>query len=267
MIQRASTGWRSLIIYYYTQPEMADQETVIVTGAASGIGEAAARRLALDGYRLALLDLQHERLAELAAELSAGGAGAFPATVDVRDEGSVAAAIAAAGESGRIVGLVTCAGISGSLRLVEDVDDIAELFAVNVFGTIYAVKHAVPLLSAGGGSIVCVASAAAFVGTPRLGAYAASKGAIVSFAKCAAVELAARGIRVNTVCPGIVDTPMTGDVAHLRRGANVSGGIDNLLDRLASPAEIAEAITFLISDRSAFVVGTDMVVDGGKLAR
>ncbi len=247
---------------------MSDQGTVIVTGAASGIGEATARRLGAVGYRLALIDVQADRLEALSAELSRLPATSRALVADVRDEEAVAAAIGSAAKLGAVCGLVTAAGVTGALRPIEALAPVGDLFAVNVFGTMYAVKHAVPLLVEGGGSIVCVASAAAFVGTPRLAAYAATKGAIVAFAKCAAVELADRGIRVNSVCPGIVDTPMVRDVAAQRGGSpHVSGTPDNVLGRVAAADEIAEVISFLISDRSSFMVGSDVVVDGGKLAR
>jgi NAD(P)-dependent dehydrogenase (short-subunit alcohol dehydrogenase family) len=239
---------------------------VAVTGAASGIGRAVAERLAAEGYALGLVDSDRKALKHVAESLP----GAVAHEVDVRDEEALGAALRAlASESGPLVGLVTSAGIPGRLSPVDELADVNDVFAVNALGTMHAVKHAVPLMrEAGGGSIVCIASAAAFVGTPLLAAYAASKGAIVSFAKCAAVELANEGIRVNTVCPGIVQTPMVEDVTRQRGGSpHAYGPIDNLLERVASPPEIAEAVLFVLSDRGSFVVGTDLVVDGGKLAR
>jgi NAD(P)-dependent dehydrogenase (short-subunit alcohol dehydrogenase family) len=245
------------------------QGTIIVTGGASGIGAATARSICADGGGVVLVDVQRDAAERLAEELRASGARADAISADVRDEESVRVAFAEAAARAPVVGLVTCAGVAGELRPVEELSGFGEVFAVNVAGTMHAVKHAVPLLTAaGGGSIVCVASAAAFVGTPRLGAYAATKGAIVSFAKCAAVELAPRGIRVNTVCPGFVETPMTADVAVQRGGsAHVTGSVDNVLGRASRPDEIGSAIAFLLSDRSSFMVGSDLVIDGGKLAR
>jgi 3alpha(or 20beta)-hydroxysteroid dehydrogenase len=144
-----------------------------------------------------------------------------------------------------------------------------DVFAVNALGTMRSVRNAIPFMrAAGGGSIVCIASAAAFVGTPQLAAYTAAKGAVISFAKCAAVELAEEGIRVNTVCPGFVQTPMTEEVGQQRGGSpHAYGSIDNLLGRPASPVEIAEAVVFVLSDQAGFMVGADVVIDGGKLAR
>jgi NAD(P)-dependent dehydrogenase (short-subunit alcohol dehydrogenase family) len=248
---------------------MAKQGTVILTGGASGIGAATAELLGVSGFAVALVDVDADAAEARASELRAAGTAAHAYTADVRDEAAVMASFRAVAATGAITGLVTCAGVTGVLRAVDELTAIEDVFAVNAFGTMYAVKHAVPLLlAAGGGSIVCVASAAAFVGTPRLGAYAATKGAIASFARCAAIELAPRGIRVNTVCPGIVQTPMTGDVSTQRGGSpHANGAVDNVLGRMARAEEIAEAIVFLISDRGSFMVGTDLVVDGGKLAR
>jgi NAD(P)-dependent dehydrogenase (short-subunit alcohol dehydrogenase family) len=238
---------------------------VAITGAASGIGRATARRLVADGVPVAAIDQDESGLRRLATE--------FPSvatfSVDVRDEDGLSRVFRAIADQCPLVGLATCAGVAGTLSPVEEMRDLRDVVEVNLLGTMLAVKHAVPLLRAnGGGAIVCVASAAAFVGTPRLAAYAATKGGIISFAKCAAVELAGFGIRVNTVCPGIVDTPMVSSVSDQRGGSpHVSGQPDNLVGRVASAEEIAEAIGFLMSDRASFVVGTDFVVDGGKLAR
>jgi NAD(P)-dependent dehydrogenase (short-subunit alcohol dehydrogenase family) len=239
---------------------------VAITGAGSGIGRAVATRLAADGHPVGLIDRDPAGIQRLARSLPNASAH----TVDVRDETALSEALAAIDqELGPLTGLVTSAGIVGELSFVDELADVRTVLDTNVLGTMLTVKHAVPLLrKAGGGSIVCIASAAAFVGTPKLSVYAASKGAIIAFAKGAAVELAGEGIRVNTVCPGIVDTPMVGDVSDQRGGSpHAHGAPDNLLGRMASPEEIAEAVCFLISDAASFVVGMDFVVDGGKLAR
>lgn len=243
-----------------------EQGCVVVTGAASGIGRAVAERLASEGCSLGLVDRDVESLHAVAGSLPS--AVACPA--DVRDDAALASAYqAAVGSCGPLVGLVTCAGIAGTLSPVEELTGMEDVFDVNAFGTMRTVRGAIPFMrAAGGGSIVCVASAAAFVGTPRLAAYAASKGAVIAFARCAAVELAPEGIRVNTVCPGFVETPMTEHVGRERGGSpHAYGTIDNLLGRPASAAEIAETVVFVLSERAGFMVGVDVVVDGGKLAR
>lgn len=239
---------------------------VVVTGAASGIGRAVAERLAGEGHPVGLVDRADEALHALADSLP--GTVACPA--DVRDDAAIASAYEAAVQRcGPLVGLVTCAGIAGALSPVDELADMEDVFAVNALGTMRSVRRAIPFMrAAGGGSIVCVSSAAAFVGTPRLAAYTATKGAVISFAKCAAVELAREGIRVNTVCPGFVQTPMTEDVGQQRGGSpHAYGSIDNLLGRPASAPEIADTIVFVLSDRAGFMIGADVVVDGGKLAR
>jgi NAD(P)-dependent dehydrogenase (short-subunit alcohol dehydrogenase family) len=239
---------------------------VAITGAASGIGRATAVRLAAEGCPLGLIDIDEAELVALSQELP----GSVACPLDVRDEPALAEALTdIARARGPLTGLVTSAGIAGAISPVEELRGIEELLAVNFVGTANAVKHAVPLIrQAGGGAIVCVASAAAFVGTPKLAAYAASKAAIIAFAKCAAVELASDHIRVNTVCPGIVDTPMVGSVSRQRGGSpHVQGAPDNVVGRMASPSEIADAINYLLSANASFVVGTDLIVDGGKLAR
>jgi NAD(P)-dependent dehydrogenase (short-subunit alcohol dehydrogenase family) len=239
---------------------------VVVTGAASGIGQAVAERLASEGRPVGLVDRDVDGLRALAGSLS--GAVACPA--DVREDAGLVSAYETAVEScGPLVGLVTCAGIAGTLSPVDELVDMEDVFAVNALGTMRSVRSAIPFMrAAGGGSIVCVASAAAFVGTPRLAAYTATKGAVISFAKCAAVELASEGIRVNTVCPGFVQTPMTEEVGQQRGGSpHAYGSIDNLIGRPASAVEIADTIVFILSDAARFMVGADVVVDGGKLAR
>jgi NAD(P)-dependent dehydrogenase (short-subunit alcohol dehydrogenase family) len=238
----------------------------VVTGAASGIGRAVAERLARDGRPVGLVDRDDEGMRVVADALPEAVAYA----ADVRDDTALASAYQAIVEScGPLVGLVTCAGIAGTLSPIDELADLEEVFAVNALGTMRSVRSAVPFMrAAGGGSIVCVASAAAFVGTPRLAAYTATKGAVISFAKCAAVELASEGIRVNSVCPGFVETPMTENVGRQRGGSpHAYGSIDNLIGRPASAVEIADTIAFVLSDEARFMVGADVVVDGGKLAR
>lgn len=243
-----------------------EQECVVITGAASGIGRAVAERLAREGRSLALVDWDAEALHAVAGSLPS----AVACLADVRDDAALASAYQAAVELyGPLVGLVTCAGIAGTLSPVDSLTGMEEVFEVNALGTMRSVRGAIPFMRAtGGGSIVCVASAAAFVGTPQLAAYAASKGAVIAFARCAAVELAADGIRVNTVCPGFVETPMTEEVGRERGGSpHAYGTIDNLLGRPAAATEIAETIAFVLSEQAGFMVGADVVVDGGKLAR
>jgi len=240
-----------------------------VTGAGSGIGRAAALRLGRAGYEVAAIDRDGDGASDVAKEICASGGKAYSVELDVRDESAVRGALTALHASAGLAGLVTSAAIAGPVAPIDanTVDEINEIFAVNALGSMLAVKHAAQIMrTAGGGAIVCVASAAALVGSPGRSAYCASKGAVIAYAKTAAVELAPENIRVNVVCPGIVDTPMVRRMWE-QPGGEVPTTFDNLISRMAAPDEVAAAIAFLISDEASFIFGTELVVDGGKVAR
>jgi NAD(P)-dependent dehydrogenase (short-subunit alcohol dehydrogenase family) len=133
-------------------------------------------------------------------------------------------------------------------------------------------KYAIPwLLESGGGSIVNVASAAGLVGAATLAGYCSAKGGVIQLGRVAAIDYAQQGIRVNTVCPGLTDTPMLRrELARRPAGAaglSSLGNLDNLVNRVCDPHEIAEGILFAASDRSSFMIGSELVIDGGKLTR
>ena len=143
---------------------------------------------------------------------------------------------------------------------------------MNLKGAFLLFKYVIPwLLESGGGTIVNVASAAGMVGAPFMAAYCSAKGGVIQLTRVAAIDYALKGIRVNSICPGVTDTPM------LRRefarrpegyaGLSTAAKLDNLVQRMADASEIAEAVLFLASDRSSFAVGTELVIDGGKLTR
>jgi NAD(P)-dependent dehydrogenase (short-subunit alcohol dehydrogenase family) len=192
---------------------------------------------------------------------------------DVTDERQVEAAARAAVEFlGGVDVLVNAAGVEmPRARLHEVAADVFDrVHAVNLRGTFLTMKHVIPtIVETGGGSVVNVASAAGMVGAPMMSAYCASKGAVIQLTRAAAIEYAEHGVRINCVCPGIVDTPMTA-----RQDAEAPGLAEqrrrnrfgNRLGRMAQAAEIAETIAFLASDRASFYVGAAVVVDGGKLA-
>lgn len=238
----------------------------LVTGAASGLGRASAMGLADAGARLVLFDRDAAGLAETAASCS----GSTAIVGDV----SVAADIARAAEAlGPITLLVTAAGLLGPTVPLPAVDEAEwdRLFAVNVKGTWMALKHVLPqMIAAGGGAVVTLASGAGLVGNAVFPAYSASKGAVVLLTRSVAASHSHQGIRANCVCPGPIETPMlrdsfnqAGDAAAAREAATLAR---NPMGRFGTPAEVAAAVLFLLSDEAAYINGVALPVDGGRLA-
>jgi len=244
-------------------------KTVIVTGGASGIGAATARLLAAEGAHVVVVDRD-------GAALDAVGDGASTAiqcvSCDITDEAAVASLIEEVMLSrGQIDVLVTSAGISRGLALVDtDLTTWHEVFNVNVTGTFLCMRAVLPIMvTQGRGAVVTVASQLAFAGGQNNAAYIASKGAIVSLTKTAALEHATHGVRINSVAPGATETPLLarsmarhGDPQAAR--ANSSGR--HAMQRLGQPEEIAGAIAYLASDAASFTTGVVLPVDGGWLA-
>jgi dihydroanticapsin dehydrogenase len=240
---------------------------VLVTGAAGGIGRAAAHAFAAEGARVAVTDRDAVALADLAAELRAAGVEASCHPADVTVEAEIAAAVdAAATELGGLDVVVACAGISGPVgTMLADTPTAAwdAVFDVNVRGMFLVLRAAIPVLQAvGGGDVVVVASDSALVSAPGMAAYCASKAAVLQLARAAAVELAGDGIRVNAVCPSIVDTPMSrGDL-----GIDASGFSDAAYP-VQTADEVAAQLVFLASPVSRPVNGAALVSDFGYSAR
>jgi NAD(P)-dependent dehydrogenase (short-subunit alcohol dehydrogenase family) len=240
---------------------MSDKGIVIVTGAASGIGLASARRLAGGGWRVAMLERDEAALAREAAAL---GGGILQRPLDVTDEAGVKAAVAAVAAEGRIAGLVNSAGIAANIPLEETtVELFRRILDVNVIGS-FLVGQAVAaeMAKTGGGSIVNIASVSGMQGNVGRTAYGASKGAVITMTKVWAVELAERGIRVNAVSPGPVDTPM---VEALHTTAERDTWLTHVpLRRYSKPEEIASGIAYLIDgEQSSYVTGQVLAIDGG----
>lgn len=225
----------------------------VVTGGASGIGAACVACLAAEGARVIVLD-RDPRGAEVA---SAAGF----LEVDVTEEPAVREAVAALG---RIDALVCCAGVSGPVgtRAGEvSVEDWDTVMAVNARGPFLVAKHARAALRENGGAIVFVASDSALAAAPGMAPYCASKGAMLMLARALSVDFEPDRIRVNCVCPSIVDTPMSR--ADLGLAEGFSGQPFPVLD----PAEVARHVAYLVSPTAASVNGTALVVDHGYLAR
>jgi NAD(P)-dependent dehydrogenase (short-subunit alcohol dehydrogenase family) len=228
---------------------------ILITGAAAGIGQATARLFAAEGAALMLLDQDAEGLARMASET-----GANVYATDVSDEEAVARVVEqGASAMGGIDGVVNCAGIHLLRGSVLDVS-VAQwlrLLNVNLTGAYIVVRHCLPWLKqASGSTIVNIGSVQSLLpNTPNRTAYATSKGGLLNLSRSLAAELAP-AIRVNTVCPGLVDTPTLVD------GQTKVGDI--ALKRLAQPFEIARAILFLTSAESSYVTGAALAVDGGR---
>jgi 3alpha(or 20beta)-hydroxysteroid dehydrogenase len=246
-----------------------DGKVAIVTGGARGMGRAITERLVEEGVRVLVADLRDEETAKVAASL---GGCTLPHHLDVTDPGGWAGAVTAAVEEwGRLDILVNNAGICLRTPLAGDdpaasASAYAQVVAVNQTGPFLGVQAVVPAMSrSGGGSIVNISSMDGFVGVPGISAYISSKFAIRGLTKVAALELAPHGIRVNSVHPGYVDTPMLSeaglDAASLDRCAQQIP-----LGRVGSVSDIAAAVAFLASDDSAYCSGTELLVDGALLA-
>lgn len=246
-------------------------KTALVTGAAHGIGEATARRVAAEGAAVVLVDV-HERGHAIAAELNEGGAAAAFIRGDVSTARDVDTSVSAAVERfGSLDVLVNNAAITlpkGYLDTTPEEWD--RVLAVNLRSTYLFLRAATHELRSTGGSVVNVASFHSGATIENFSAYAAAKNGVVGLTRSAALDLAPEGVRVNAVCPGIVDTAMW--QAWLDEVDDPKETVAQVLDlqplgRIGKPDEIAEAILFLASAQASYITGTTLYVDGGVTAR
>ncbi|MFN8719361.1 MAG: SDR family NAD(P)-dependent oxidoreductase [Rhodospirillales bacterium] len=250
-------------------------KVAIVTGGSVGIGRACVARMSEEGAKVAIFDVMDAEGIALAEDLAAKGRDVVFMSVDVSDEAAVASAVGAvAARFGRLDVLVNNAGISGAAKPTHEVTEAEwdRVQGVNVKGVFFCTKHVIPVMrKAGGGSIVNLSSIAGLVGTGTVSPYHASKGAVRLMSRNDAITYAAEHIRVNSVHPAYIWTPMVedflkrsgGDLAAARAAADTA----HPLGHMGEPDDVAWAVVYLASDESGFVTGAELVVDGGYTAR
>jgi 2-keto-3-deoxy-L-fuconate dehydrogenase len=248
---------------------------VVVTGGASGIGEATARLFAAEGAIVHVFDLDRAGAERVAREITASAGWAFAHAVDVADETAVGRAFRDVVErSGRVDALVNSAGIAhvGTL-LSTDEADLDRLYRVNVKGTYLACRAAVRIMvEKGGGAIVNLGSIVSLIGLEERFAYTMTKGAVLTMTRSIAVDYMKQGIRCNCICPTRVHTPFVDGFVKKNypgREAEKLAELDAYqpMGRMARPEEVAELALFLASDASGFITGQAVPVDGGVLVK
>jgi len=246
-------------------------KVVLVTGGSAGIGKASAEALAAEGASVALADLDEARGEQVAAAITAKGGRAEFHRVDVADDASVADLLAWTHERfGGLDAAFNNAGIEGQPAITGEctVENWQRTIAVDLTGVWLCMRHELPLLlRRGGGSIVNCASVAGLVGFASIPAYTAAKHGVVGLTKTAALEYAEHGIRVNALCPGVIDTEMVERFTGGSTQAEEAMIATEPIGRLGRPDEIADAVVWLCSDRSTFVTGQAIAIDGGFVAR
>jgi meso-butanediol dehydrogenase/(S,S)-butanediol dehydrogenase/diacetyl reductase len=244
-------------------------KVAIVTGAGSGIGRATALRFAAEGAKLVVNDVDADSANRVAKEIGAAGGAAIAFPADVGDPRQVEALVREATfRFGRLDVLVNNAAavIPGPLESISDAE-WRRTQSVTLDGVFYGIRAAVPVMAAqGGGAIINIASGAAVAGEPGLAAYGAAKAAVVNLTKTAAVENAARGVRINTILPGPIETPPL--LAAVEATGGRAGWERQIpCGRLGRPEEMAAVALFLASDEASYVHGAAIIADGGVAAR
>ena len=239
----------------------------MVTGGGSGIGRATAQRAATEGASVAVLDWALDNAQETVALVEKENGRAAAYKTDVSDEGAVASAIeGTVADLGAPTGLVTSAGIfdPDDLRPLVDVtgETFLRVLGVNLAGTFYAIKHAMPHLIANDGAVVTIASTAAIRGHGFGSGYTASKGGVDALTRLTAVQYGQEGVRANCICPGGVDTPMTAGSFFTPEGIRRTEA-RTPLRKVATAGELASVAIFLLSPDASHVTGQTLTVDGG----
>ena len=250
-----------------------DGKVVVVTGGASGIGEATVRRFVEDGARVAFADRDAERGKRVATELESEGAVAHFVEADMGKESDATRFIeAAAGRFERLDVLVNNAGIRRYQAVTEaSRESWDEMLAVNLLSYALCARAAIPVMAAaGGGAIVNVASIRSLIAGPKCVQYDTTKAAVLGLTRSMARDHAAQGIRVNAVGPGPIFTPFherrAGDLGRTREDYVREFGAETMLNRPGTAREVANGIVFLASDEASYITGTCLFIDGGRTA-
>lgn len=246
-----------------------DSKVALITGGGTGIGAACARVFAEEGAAVVLTGRRKDVLEAVAEEIAQKRGRALAVAGSVTDEAHARSAVAQAVRAfGRLDILVNNAGVGAFGKLLHETDDATwnEMLAINLTGAYRMIKAAVPeMIKAGGGSIVNVSSIASLVGIPLTAAYSASKGGLDTLTRCVAMDYAPQKIRCNSVCPGLVETPMAAGLLNdPERLKEVMAAYP--LGRPGTPEEVARLILYLASDESAWMTGAVIPLDGGMTA-
>ena len=247
--------------------DVADR-SAIVTGGGSGIGRAVALLLAANGAKVVVADVKKESADAVVAEIQAAGGTAVAHIGDVSDPADAVAAVEAAETLAPLRIAVNNAGISGPIALIGDypIDGWQKVIDINLSSVMYGMHAELPVIAKnGGGSIVNMASILGSVGFAGSSAYVAAKHGVVGLTKNAALEYAAQGVRVNSVGPGFIKTPLVESALDADTLTFLEG--KHALGRLGESEEVASLVAFLASDAASFITGSYHVVDGGYTAQ
>ncbi|MES1150042.1 MAG: SDR family oxidoreductase [Bradyrhizobium guangdongense] len=251
-----------------------DGRVAVVTGAAGFIGRATAKLLAARGARIVAIDRREDDLKAAIADLPAS-AEALAIAADVTSEDEVKDYVRASVDRfGKIDVFYNNAGIEGDVRKITDypLESFRRVLDVNVVGVFLGMKHVLPvMLARNKGSIINTASIAGLLGTPEVAVYSASKHAVIGLTKSAAIECSGTGVRVNCVCPGLIESRMLSAIVNGRNPGNAPIPNEKLAERiparrLGDPSEVASIVAFLASDEASYVSGSAYTVDGGRVA-
>ena len=239
-----------------------DGKVAVITGAGSGMGEAAARAFVREGARVLAADISGQQK-DTAAEL---GDAAVAFEVDVTDEGQVEAMFAAAVDAfGKVDAVLNVAGIGDAAALADvTLEQYDRLMAVDLKGVMLGTKHGIRTLLPNGGGVILNWSSIGGMNGSRMptSVYSAAKAGVIAFTKAAAIEYGDQGIRANAICPGFIETPLTGGKGTAKHFPALVQG--SALKRAGQPEEVAELASFLASDRASYITGAVIPIDGGS---